>query len=173
MTKDPFFAGIAARELFKQPQLKFPFSEMAVETNKAMPLVSVDRVQQLLGGTLERKRILLMGIAYRQDVADTRYSPSQTFVEEAQRRGADVLAHDPLVTRWPELAVTVMRELPPAASVDAVVFAVPHRAYRELDLGTWLSGARPVILDANAVLSARQRAAVANAGCVFGAIGKG
>jgi UDP-N-acetyl-D-mannosaminuronate dehydrogenase len=173
LTKDPLFVGIAARELFDRPDLTFPFSEMAVRVNAVMPLVSIERLQALLGGTLRDKRILLMGIAYRQDVADTRYSPSQTFVEEAQRRGADVALHDPMVDDWPELGITIPAEPPPARSLDAVVLAVPHRAYRAFDFGTWLRGATPIVLDANAVLTPAQRRAVVASGAALHAIGEG
>jgi nucleotide sugar dehydrogenase len=173
LTKDPLFPAIAARELFDRPDLAFPFSEMAVAVNARMPLVTVERLQTLCGGTVEGKRVLLLGIAYRQEVADTRYSPAQTFVLEMRRRGARVLVHDPLVTEWPELGMTVPPELPAAGSVDAVVFAVPHRAYRELDLAAWLGDARPILLDANAVLTPAQRRAVAATGRVVHAIGAG
>jgi nucleotide sugar dehydrogenase len=173
LTKDPLFAGIAARSLFDRPDLRFPFSEMSIEVNRRMPIVSVDRLERLLGGQLDGSRVLLMGVAYRPEVADTRYSPSQTFVEEARRRGARVIAHDPLVRQWPELQIAVTAELPPVRSIDAVVFAVPHRAYRDLDLCAWLRDGKPAVLDANAVLSARQRQAIRDAGCAFAAIGEG
>ena len=173
LTKDPLFPGIGARQLFERADLSFPFSEMAVRTNREMPLVSISRLEGLLGGELRGRRILLLGITYRHDVADTRYSPSQIFVEEARRRGAEVLPRDPLVSRWVELEEEISPELPAASQVDAVVFAVAHRVYRQLDLGAWLAGARPVVLDANGVLSAAQRAAVEEAGCVFAAIGQG
>jgi nucleotide sugar dehydrogenase len=173
LTKDPLFAAIGARELFNRPDLAFPFSEMAVEVNARMPLVTVERLETLCGGSVQGKRVLLLGVAYRQEVADTRYSPAQTFVLEMRRRGAVVLVHDPLVTEWPELGMTVSPELPAAGSVDAVVFAVPHRAYRELDLATWLGSARPIVLDANAVLTPAQRQAAKAAGCALSAIGEG
>jgi UDP-N-acetyl-D-glucosamine dehydrogenase len=173
LTKDPLFPGIAARTLFERPDLSFPFSELAVQTNQRMPLVSIDRLRRLLGGSLRGKRVLLMGAAYKQDVADTRYSPSQIFVEEARREGAEVRVHDPLVTEWPELGLAVSDELPPASTVDAVVFAVPHRQYIGLDLGRWLDGCKPVVLDANAVLTPEQWRSVNAAGCVSAAIGRG
>jgi nucleotide sugar dehydrogenase len=172
LTKDPLFAGIAARDLFGRPDLEFPFSQMAVRVNARMPLVTVERLRTVLGD-LAGKRVLLMGVAYRPEVADTRYSPAQTFVEEMRRRGAVVLVHDPLVTDWPELQTTVASELPAASALDAVVMAVPHRAYRELDLAAWLGGARPVFLDANAVLTPAQRRALRAAGCPLHAIGEG
>lgn len=173
LPKDPLLPGIAARDLFERPDLRFVFSEMAVETNRDMPLVSVDRLEALLGGNLNQKRVLLMGVAYRRDVADTRYSASQVFVEEVRRRGAEVLAQDPLVTYWQELDMDVSSELPASTSVDAVVLAVPHHAYKNLDLEAWLGAGQPAVLDANAVLTEVQRRAVIEAGCAFAAIGSG
>jgi UDP-N-acetyl-D-mannosaminuronate dehydrogenase len=112
-------------------------------------------------------------VAYRPDVGDTRYSPSEIFARAAVERGATIVPHAPLVAYWPELDMQIASELPRADSVDAVVFAVAHREYTGLDIARWLSGARPAILDANRVLSAGQRAAVKQAGCAFAAIGEG
>lgn len=173
LTKDPLLAGIGARDLIGCPNLTFPFSEQAVRTNEKMPLVSLERLQKLLGGTLTDKRILVMGVTYRQDVADTRYSPSETFVLEAKRRGGEVLACDPLLDHWPELRMHVLTAPPPAGSIDGVVFAVSHEEFRSLDLAVWLADAQPAILDANNVLTSKQRAAAIAAGCNFAAVGRG
>ena len=71
-----------------------------------------------------------MGVAYRaEDIADTRHSPSQSFVEALRRDGATVLVREPLVAEWPELRTSVPTKLPDdAAQLDAIVIAVPHRA---------------------------------------------
>jgi UDP-N-acetyl-D-mannosaminuronate dehydrogenase len=106
-------------------------------------------------------------------VADTRKSPSETFVREARRRGATVLVHDPLVRYWSELETIVPADVPALAGVDAVVFAVPHDPYRQLDVEGWLGMARPVVLDASDVLSADQRETFARLGCTVAAIGRG
>ncbi len=173
LTKDPLFAGLAAREIFDRPDLSFPFSEMAVRTNQRMPLAAIARLTDLLEGDLTGKRILLLGIAYRQGVGDTRYSPSHTFLEEARARGAHVIARDPMVSYWNEAAMEIPPGLPPANEVDAVVFAVAHREYLALDYIDWLDGATPVVLDANAVLDDRQCKAFVAAGCKLSSIGQG
>ena len=173
LTKDPLLAGIAARELYKRPDLEFPFSTAAVDVNRRMPLVSVELLSELLGKSLDGRRVLLLGVSYRQDVGDTRYTPSETFVRDLRERGAEVVCHDPLVSFWPELGQNVETELPPAESFDALVFAVPHRAYVELDLETWLDGARPAVLDANAVLSLSQRSRLLALGCDVRSVGRG
>ena len=117
--------------------------------------------------------MLLLGVSYREDVADTRFSPAEVFVVAGSEQGATVVCHDPLVSHWAETGMALAPALPSPDGVDAVVFAVAHREYRELDLATWLGGARPYVLDANMVLSAEQRQALANVGCRSGSIGRG
>ena len=48
-----------------------------------------------------------------------------------------------------------------------------HVAYTTLDVRSWLNGDRPVVFDANAVLSEPQRLALAELGCPLGSIGRG
>jgi len=173
LTKDPLLAEIAGRELFGRDDLAFPFSTQAVDINRRMPLVSLRRAEALLGGDLRDKTILLMGVSYRNDVGDTRNSPAEIFVRQAQTAGANVLCHDPLVTDWPEVDVHVASELPPPDSIDLVVFAVSHREYTGLDLSSWLNGSRPAVLDANNVLTSAQHQFLRGIGCKLGAIGRG
>lgn len=172
LTKDPLFAGIAARRLFRRADLQFPFCERAVAINDAMPLVSLARLEGMLGG-LHGKRIALFGVSYRQDVGDTRYSPSEIFARAAIEKGAVVIAHDPLVPNWDEMSIKLEPTLPLAGAIDAVVFAVQHREYRELDVVAWIERARPAILDANSVLTVDQRAALQAVGCRVESIGIG
>ncbi len=173
LTKDPLLGAVAAKQLFGLEGAQFPFSTLAVETNRRMPLVSLDMLDAMLDGGLADKTVLLCGVSYRQDVADTRYSASEVFVRGALERGAKVSCHDPLVTHWHELDLAIDRELPPAGSVDAIVFAVQHREYADLDFSRWLNGARPAVLDANSVLSDAQRGLLREIGCRVASIGRG
>ncbi|MGB1110851.1 MAG: nucleotide sugar dehydrogenase, partial [Gammaproteobacteria bacterium] len=77
LTKDPTFAPAAVSQLFGLDPIEFPFSGMAVRTNHEMPRHSVARLRQVLGDDLHGKRVLMLGVSYRQDVGDTRYSPSE------------------------------------------------------------------------------------------------
>jgi UDP-N-acetyl-D-glucosamine dehydrogenase len=172
LTKDPLFAKIAAHRLFDREDLSFPFCEHAVTVNDAMPRVSLQRLEKMLGG-LQGKRIALFGVSYRQDVGDTRYSPSETFFHAADEKGAVVKAHDPMVVEWAELGLELDPALPVASSIDAVVFAVPHQEYREMDVIAWADGAKPAVLDANNVLSPKQREELRSVGCNVQSIGMG
>lgn len=173
LTKDPLLAQVSARELHGRSDLEFPFSTLAVAVNRAMPMSTLRRLETLLPHGLDGATVALMGVSYREDVADTRKSPSETFVREARRRGATVYLHDPLVRYWSELQTIVPGDLPSLAGVDAVVFAVPHDQYRRLNIEGWLGTARPVVLDASDVLSAAQRATFARLGCTLACVGRG
>jgi nucleotide sugar dehydrogenase len=173
LTKDPLFAAAAARQLLGRDDLCFPFSEQAVEANSRMPLRTLFRVREAMGGSLLRQRLLLLGVSYLNDVGDTRHSPSETFVRAAEIEGAQVTAHDPLVSFWPEMGRSLPGALPSPAGFDAVVFAVPHREYTGLDIASWLDRARPLLFDANGVLSGRQRTVARGLGCRVAAIGIG
>ena len=54
------------------------------------------------GQPLTGQRILLMGIAYKRDVEDTRRSPALVLLDELEKLGAEVDYHDPYFPRLPE-----------------------------------------------------------------------
>lgn len=157
LTKDPYFAALGARDIFGLEGMDFPFSTKAVAVNNAMPLVSLNKVEHLLGGCLQEKRILVLGVSYRQDVGDTRHSPAELFVREGCRRGAEIVCQDPMVSYWDEMDMDVLHEIPPFEGYDAVVFTVPHKQYQEFEFCRDQFSQNTVVFDANRVLSDQQR----------------
>jgi nucleotide sugar dehydrogenase len=172
LTKDPLLAGVGARDFFGLLDFSFSFSEAAVKTNRLMPRATLAILRNTMS-ELANKHVLLLGATYREDVADTRYSPSKDFVLWAEAEGAIVDVHDPLVSELEGIGRPVMRDLPQPNGYDAAVFAVAHEPYRKLLPETWLGSARPLVLDANAVLSAEQIALFQAAGCRVKAVGRG
>jgi nucleotide sugar dehydrogenase len=172
LTKDPLLVGIGARQIFGFSDLAFTFSEAAVTTNYKMPEGAIGILRTILG-SLGNKRILLLGATYREGVADTRFSPSTDFITWVEAEGAAVDVHDPLVGCIAEIERPVMGDLPHPGDYDAVVFAVPHEAYRQLRPAGWLAGACPLILDANFVLSPEQIAHFQRAGSKVKVVGRG
>lgn len=172
LTKDPLFAAVAARDLFDAPHIGFPFSTSAIEVNSAMPNRACQRLKEQLG-PLGGKTILLLGLAYRPDVGDMRSSPSLDFWRDAEREGAIVVAHDPLVGPDPELGGQDPSALPEARDVDALVFAVDHQFYRDFDFAGWLGEQQPMIFDANGILSRERRNEFSSLGCAVVSVGRG
>ena len=90
------------------------FIELADQTNRYMPHYVVEKIAQALN---ERKKplkgssVLLIGLAYKKDVNDTRDSPALEVARELGERGAQVSYHDPYVATA-ELNGRVMRSSP-------------------------------------------------------------
>ena len=172
LTKDPAFAPAAAREIFGMRDLEFPFSRLALKTNQLMPLHSVARLAEMLGNHSDGKRVLLLGVSYRQGVGDTRYSPVETLALALIDAGMNVEAYDPYVRDWPETGVSLFLDLPPPSGFDAIVFATPHRYFQKMNFFTWIGSSRPVILDTVNVLSKPQRERCRDIGIRVESIGR-
>jgi UDP-N-acetyl-D-glucosamine dehydrogenase len=72
-----------------------------------------------------------------------------------------------------EIGVRLHRDLPTAHGFDAVILAVGHKQYRAVDLAAWSGVERPIVLDANGVLSRQQLGALRETGFKVAAIGRG
>jgi UDP-N-acetyl-D-glucosamine dehydrogenase len=173
LTKDPLFARVAAKQIFKKPFLDFPFSRMAVEVNNVMPTVSVKILEKVFNGDLMGKKILLLGVSYRPDVSDTRYSPSEIFARSVQSKGASVTFQDPMVKYWDEMNVEVHKAIPEVSGFDAIVFAVGHKDYLNINFSDWLKEKKISIIDTNRVLSDYQIKELKEMGCLVSSVGRG
>ncbi len=83
-----------------QNGVRATFIERANEVNLEMPKYIVRRVAKDNGGNLMGKKVLVIGLAYKPNVADTRESPSELLIAELKRQGAIVTWHDPIVITW-------------------------------------------------------------------------
>jgi len=171
LTKDPTFTPASSKQLFNK-NLDFPFSNLAVRVNHDMPLHTVNRLKSLLGGVLEGKNILVCGVSYRQDVGDSRYSPTEVLVRELMEHNAQITCHDPYLTYWEEMEMELPLQLPETNGFDAVVVAVPHKAYQELNLVKWVNKSC-LVLDANLVFNKQQRDTARDRGIRIESIGRG
>lgn len=76
------------------------FIERANEVNLEMAKYVVDRVAADNGGSLAGKKVQVVGVAYKPNVADTRETPAEPVIEELKRAGAVVTWSDDLVSSW-------------------------------------------------------------------------
>jgi UDP-N-acetyl-D-glucosamine dehydrogenase len=73
------------------------FIKQATTVNQNMPLYIVDRLAKILGNNLKDKKICIVGLSYKKDVADLRQSPSIELWKELENRGCVVSFHDEIV----------------------------------------------------------------------------
>jgi UDP-N-acetyl-D-glucosamine dehydrogenase len=133
---DPFYLTWKAREYGMDTR----FIHLAGQMNVAMPRMVVQRLAEALnqatGRGLKDAKVLVMGVAYKRNVEDTRESPSLVMIEQLESRGARCDFHDPFVevipvTRGaPGLSHRRSQALSPemVAGYDVILIATDHDA---------------------------------------------
>jgi len=144
--------------------------------------------------------VLLCGASYRQDVGDTRYSGSEVVVRKLTEMGAEMRVHDPYLEHWYELEsqddypspghslsrffrnqaglvnTRVQSDLAAAlAGAQAVILAVPHSPYLDLDpdkIMQW-AGAPLAVIDCFGILDDDRIRRYFELGCEVKALGRG
>ena len=76
------------------------FIQRANEVNLEMPKYIAGRVAKDNGGSLKGKKVLVVGVAYKPNVADTRETPAELLINALEKLGAEVTWHDPVVGSW-------------------------------------------------------------------------
>lgn len=112
---DPFYLSWKAREF----GLRARFIELAGEVNVEMTRYVIAKLQEALndrGKPVRGSRVLVIGLAYKPDVADPRESPAFEILDRLVELGARVGYHDPLIPTAP--AMRTWPDLPPMMSVD-------------------------------------------------------
>jgi UDP-N-acetyl-D-glucosamine dehydrogenase len=125
---DPFYLAWKARQF----DVHTEFIELAGKTNEAMPYYVVTRLMNALNThrkSLAGSRILILGVAYKANIDDTRESPAIKIAELVLDREAEVVYHDPYVRdfevrgrRVPSVELTESE----VAAADAVVVVTDH-----------------------------------------------
>ena len=75
------------------------FIRYANEVNLGMPAYVVSRVAGDVG-SLKGKKVVVVGVAYKANVSDTREAPATLVMSELTKLGAEVSWHDPVVGMW-------------------------------------------------------------------------
>jgi len=104
------------------------FIKRANEVNLAMPAYVVKRVVAGSGGAIAGKSVVVVGVSYKANVADTRETPAAAVIDLLRAQGAIVVWHDDLVGSWRgessvalgEFDVAVVVTKHDGVSVDAI-----------------------------------------------------
>ncbi len=96
------------------------FIKRANEVNLAMPAYVVKRVVAGNGGSIKGKKVLVIGVSYKSNVADTRETPAAAVIDLLREQGATVDWHDDLVGSWRGETTS------PIAGADIAVVVTKH-----------------------------------------------
>ena len=119
------------------------FIRRANEVNIDMSKYVVDRVQADNGGSLAGKSVLVVGVAYKPNVADVRETAAQLVIEHLRARGAVVSWHDDVVGSWSG------EKSSPLSGADISVVVTKHDEVKERDILT----SAPYVFDTSGKVS--------------------
>lgn len=181
----------------------FKMTTTAIDVNDTRGLHVAELTRDALrnmGKIVAAAKVLLCGASYRQDVGDTRYSGSEIVVRKLTEMGADMQVHDPYVGHWYELEqqdvypapghswarffrnqeglvnIRVQHDLAGSLKgVAAMILAVPHKPYLDLDpqkVAEWAGGPIAVI-DCFGILDDDRIRRYFELGCEVKGLGRG
>ncbi|MBC7835844.1 MAG: nucleotide sugar dehydrogenase [Phycisphaerales bacterium] len=130
---DPFYLTWKAREVGKPTR----FIELAGEINTSMPHYVVDRLAAALNDeskSVKGSKVLIVGLAYKPNIDDTRETPAAEIIEILAGLGADVSYHDPHVPTFPRMrkhtrdlkSIDLSKDV--LTAFDAVLIVTDHAA---------------------------------------------
>jgi UDP-N-acetyl-D-glucosamine dehydrogenase len=125
---DPHYLAWKMRTL----NYKTRFIELAGELNSAMPEYWIGKLAERLndvGKAVRASTVLVLGVAYKKDIDDTRESPALDVIRLLHQRGATVRFHDPYVANIKEDGLDLTSvALTPATleAVDCVIVVTDH-----------------------------------------------
>jgi UDP-N-acetyl-D-glucosamine dehydrogenase len=99
---DPFYLTWKAKEVGRITR----FIELAGEINTAMPHYVIERTQSALNDdckSIKGSKVLVIGVAYKKNIDDSRESPSAEIIEILRDKGAEVTYHDPHIPSYPSM----------------------------------------------------------------------
>jgi nucleotide sugar dehydrogenase len=181
----------------------FKITPLAIDINdtRALHVAQLTRdAMRNMSRPLAAAEILVLGASYREDVGDTRNSGSELVVRRLTEMGAEMRVHDPYVQHWWEfekqdeypspahglkrffrnqdrlVELRIEQDLKKAlGGADAVIFAVRHRPYLDLDPDEVVetAGGPLVVIDCFGILDDERIKRYFELGCEVKGLGRG
>ena len=124
---DPSFLSFAANRAGAEAK----FIDLANEVNFEMPKKIIEEISRKRNETISGKKILIIGISYKPNIADIRESPTLRLIEELRNLGNEVIWHDSLVKTWGTESSVDLNNI---SNTDFVIVSILHDAVDKLSL---------------------------------------
>ena len=171
LTKDSLLGMYSSKKIYNFKNSQFPFANLALKVNNSMPNHTVKVVKMLNNNNLKNKKILICGASYKNDIGDTRYSPSEILYKKLKKLGCNIEIYDPYVKLWSELNLKVSQKIKNFNNFDNIIFAVNHNEFANINFSKL--NKKRIIVDACGILSSKQKSTLNKRDAVVYKIGQG
>lgn len=129
LTKDPLLANWSRNNIFNGSK-DLDFTVQSVSINDQMPRFAFNRLLEVYG-EIRNKRLAFLGVSYRGDVGDTRFSPVENLYTMAHDAGGILFAHDYFIHFWSEKNLSVTLDLNHLKDFtpDIIIMSAGHTEY--------------------------------------------
>lgn len=131
---------MAILNVAKENKVELSLINSVITSNSQRKIKMSEKISAALGGEIKGKKIALLGLAFKANTDDIRYSPAIVIAAELAKKGAEIFATDPeaIENSKRELAEFknihfVIDAYEAAAEADLIVIATEWKNYRELD----------------------------------------
>ena len=155
LTKDPLFAKASSKQILNE-KFDFTLSSEAVKINKKMTLDVMTEIKNRFNKMISGKKVLLIGVSYREDTNDTRHSPAEKVFDFLKKMGCKISFYDPIVNYWKYIKNNSI-EKKDLKSFDVYIHLIKHHSFRKLDIPY---KRKSLILDLNHVLDENKKSKI-------------
>jgi UDP-N-acetyl-D-galactosamine dehydrogenase len=146
---DPYYLVYKARELGYHSQVILAGRAMNDYMPKHVAQMAIKGLNDV-GKKIKGSMVLIMGLAYKENVADDREAPAQGMIREFREYGVEPYGYDPLLSNIEKgFGIRVVSDLKKLKGVDCIVLTIKHDVFswvtlRELKA---IMNDNPVLID--------------------------
>jgi UDP-N-acetyl-D-galactosamine dehydrogenase len=133
---DPYYLVYKAKELGYHPQVILAGRAINDYMPRHIVQMAIKGLNEV-GKVIKGSRVLIMGLTYKENVADTRETPAKDIIKELKEYGVEITGFDPLLLNnsiEQEFGIRAVVDLEKAKDIDCLILAVVHDDFRELTL---------------------------------------
>ena len=149
---DPYYLVYRAEELGYHPQVILAGRAINDHMPKHVAELAIKGMNDA-GKVIRGSRVVILGLTYKENVPDTRESPSHEMIHELKEFHAEVYGYDPLLTTEEIARFNVQPLTDLSIEADCIIINVPHDQFKVLTLedARRISKGTPVIIDVKGV----------------------
>jgi len=151
---DPYYLVYKAKELDYHPQVILAGRAINDSMPKHVAQITIKALNNV-GKVIRGSKVIIMGLTYKENIADTREAPAKEIIKELREYGVEIFGYDPLLDNIEqEFRIKSLPSLSDISGVDCVILAVVHEAFKEISLDKLkdIMSADPILIDVRGFL---------------------
>lgn len=151
---DPYYLVARAQEFDYHPKVILAGRAINDSMPKYVAMMAIEGINSM-GKVIKGSHVLIMGLTYKEDVADIRESPAIEIIHELKRFGVNVHGTDPFLDEETIGKFGISNYVKSSCKVDAIIITVAHSPFREMSLAQLreFTCEDPVLIDVRRMIS--------------------